>query len=182
MEHNAVGQRRRVLLGHLLRSLLSATLLTVLYYVAPLDGGFGVSTIVTLLVGLVFFGLLTVWQVASIARAPYPRMRALEAVTTAVPLFLMLFSATYFLLSSQSPTTFSEPLSRTDALYFTVTVFATVGFGDIVPTTQGSRVLTTIQMVADLIVVGVIAKALFGAVKVAMHKRSSAPPDPDDEL
>ncbi|MFG2990893.1 potassium channel family protein [Streptomyces sp. NPDC048257] len=182
MGRNAAEHRSRALLGHLLRSVASATLLTVLFYVAPLDGGFGVITVVTLLLGLVFFGLLTAWQVNAIASAPFPRMRALESLATAVPLFLVLFSSTYYLLSGQSPTSFSEPLTRTDALYFTVTVFATVGFGDIVPTTQGSRVLTTFQMVADLIVVGVLAKALFGAVRIGMHKRSSPPPDLDDEL
>ena len=88
-----------------------------------------------------------------------------------MPLFLVLFSSSYFLLAEQVPQSFTETLNRTDALYFTVTVFATVGFGDIAPVTQTARVLTTSQMLADLIVVGVIAKALFGAVRIGMHRR-----------
>ncbi|WP_314242893.1 potassium channel family protein [Streptomyces kutzneri] len=181
MERNAADRRRRVLLGHLLRSVLSIAVLTWLYYVTPLDGGFGVGTILTLALGLAVFGLLTAWQIAAVSHAQFPRMRALEAMATGVPLFLLLFSATYYLLAEQDPTSFSEPLTRTDALYFTITTFATVGYGDIVATDQGSRVLVTAQMVADLILIGVIAKALVGAIKVGMHRRSSQAPGLEDE-
>ncbi|MGW3322671.1 potassium channel family protein [Streptomyces virginiae] len=181
MARNAAEQRRRVLVGHLLRSVLSVALLTGLYYVAPLEGGFGITTVLTLVLGLVVFGLLTAWQITAVSHAQFPRMRALEAMATGVPLFLVLFSATYYLLAAQNPTSFSEPLTRTDALYFTITTFATVGYGDIVPTTESGRVLVTFQMVADLILIGVIAKALVGAIKIGMHRRSSTPSEPDDK-
>ncbi|MFI8390626.1 potassium channel family protein [Streptomyces sp. NPDC085540] len=181
MERNAADQRRRVLLGHLLRSVFSVALLTALYYVAPLEGGFGITTVLTLVLGLAVFGLLTAWQISAVSHAQFPRMRALEAMATGVPLFLLLFSATYYLLATQDPASFSEPLTRTDSLYFTITTFATVGFGDIVPTDQGSRVLVTFQMVADLILIGIIAKALVGAVKIGMNRRGSRAPGLDDE-
>ncbi|MFD9521726.1 potassium channel family protein [Streptomyces sp. NPDC059979] len=182
MERNAAGQRRqRVMWASALRSLASVVLLTALFYLAPLDSGFGALTVVTLGFGMVLFGLLAAWQVAAIAHAEYPRLRAMEALATAVPLFLVLFSATYFLLSDAVPGSFTEPLNRTDALYFTVTVFATVGFGDIVPTTETGRVLTTLQMVVDLVVVGIIAKALFGAVRIGMRRRRSETFGPEEE-
>ncbi|MEU9250585.1 potassium channel family protein [Streptomyces sp. NPDC048270] len=174
MEGNAARRRRRVLAGHTLRSVAWAVLITALFYLAPLDRGFGALTVVTLAAGLGLFGWLVAWQVRAITRAEYPRLRAIEALATAVPLFLVLFSATYFLLSQQVPESFSEPLNRTDTLYFAVTVFATVGFGDIVPTSELSRALTTVQMVADLIVVGVIAKVLFGAVRIGVRRRGTA--------
>lgn len=173
--------RRRVLVGHLLRSAASVILLTALFYLAPLDRGFGVLTLALLVIGLALFGGLVAWQIAAITRAEYPRLRAIEALATAVPLFLLLFAVSYFLLAKEVPQSFSEPLSRTDALYFTVTVFATVGFGDIAPTTEAARALTTVQMIADLIVVGVIAKVLFGAVRIGMRRRGEAVPSPEDE-
>ncbi len=174
MEGNAAQRRRRVLAGHTLRSVTWVVLITALFYLAPLDRGFGALTVVTLVAGLGLFGWLVVWQCRAVTHAEYPRLRAMEALATAVPLFLVLFSVTYFLLSQQVPESFSEPLNRTDTLYFTVTVFATVGFGDIVPTTELSRALTTVQMVADLIVVGVIAKVLFGAVRIGVRRRGTA--------
>ena len=68
---------------------------------------------------------------------------------------------------------FTEPLSRTDGLYFTVTTFATVGYGDIAPRTELTRSLVTIQMLVGLIAVGVIAKLVLGAARVA-HERNTA--------
>ncbi|MER5872250.1 ion channel [Streptomyces sp. NPDC002044] len=174
--------RTRVLMGHLLRSAASVVLLTGLYYLIPMDSGFTVSTVTLLVLGLILFGGVVAWQTTAITHAPYPRLRALEALATAVPLFLVLFSASYFLLAQEVPQSFTESLNRTDALYFTVTVFATVGFGDIAPTTETARALTTAQMIADLFVVGVIAKALFGAVRIGMRRRGTADPGPDDEL
>ncbi|MGW5852681.1 potassium channel family protein [Streptomyces sp. NPDC055254] len=183
MARNAAPRRRRFLVpaGHALRSAASAGLLTTLFYLAPLDSGFGVLTVLCLALGLVLFGGLVAWQVSRITRSPYPRLRALEALATAVPLFLLLFASTYFLLSATVPESFSEPLTRTDSLYFTVTVFATVGFGDIAASTEVARALTTGQMVANLIVVGVVAKVLFGAVQVGLRRQGAAPADADDE-
>lgn len=96
------------------------------------------------------------------------------------PLFLLLFAATYFLIARELPSSFSEPLNRTDALYFTVTVFATVGFGDIVATTETARVLVIVQMMADLVLVGLIAKVLFGAVQMGLKRKQSGPRPPQD--
>lgn len=177
----AGGRRRRVLVGCLLRSVASVVVLTTLFYLAPLERGFGVLSVVLLVLGLLLFGGLVAWQTAAIAHARYPRLRAIEALATAVPLFLLLFAVSYFLLAKEVPRSFTEPLSRTDALYFTVTVFATVGFGDISPATQTGRALTTVQMAADLVVVGVIAKVLFGAVRIGMRRRGESAPSPDDE-
>ncbi|MFC5029341.1 two pore domain potassium channel family protein [Streptomyces sp. So13.3] len=173
-------QRRRVLVGCLLRSAASAVLLTWLYYLAPLDRALNATTATLLALGLIAFGCLIAWQVVAVTHAAYPGLRAIEALATAVPLFLLLFSSTYFLVARDRPASFSEPLNRTDALYFTVTVFATVGFGDISPVTELSRVLTTVQMIADLILVGLIAKVLFGAVRIGLRRRGTASPTPSE--
>ena len=45
-------------------------------------------------------------------------------------MLLLVFASVYVQIETSQPNSFSETLSRTDALYFTVTVFATVGFGD----------------------------------------------------
>ena len=66
------------------------------------------------------------------------------------PLFLLLFAAIYFLMAQADLNNFNvHSLTRTDALYVTVTVFTTVGFGDIVATTQVARLLVTVQMILD---------------------------------
>jgi voltage-gated potassium channel Kch len=71
------------------------------------------------------------------------------------------------MLSYQQPSTFSEPLTRTDALYFTVTTFATVGFGDVVPRTETVRLLVSGQILLDLVILGLGIKVILGAVQKA---------------
>ena len=50
-----------------------------------------------------------------------------------IPIFIVVFAWTYLTLARSDATGFSQPLTRISALYFTVTVFSTVGFGDITP-------------------------------------------------
>ena len=62
-------------------------------------------------------------------------------------------------------------MTRLDSMYFTVTVFATVGFGDITAVSQGARAVTTVQMMGGLVLVGLIARVIVGAVQVGRSRR-----------
>jgi voltage-gated potassium channel len=163
--------RRRLLLASLARSTLTATLLVVVYYLAPLDRRLTAKTAWWLAAGLLAFVAVTVVQIRAVVRSAHPRLRAIESLSTAVPMFLLVFAAAYDVLGANQPHSFTQPLTRTDALYFTVTVFATVGFGDIAPRTETARVVTTVQMVLDLLVLGVIVRVILGAVEVALRRR-----------
>jgi hypothetical protein len=44
-----------------------------------------------------------------------------------IPFFPVLFASTYFLMERDSAASFGQPLTRTDALYFTVTADRTAG-------------------------------------------------------
>lgn len=162
--------RRRLATRSLLRSLLVSLVIVAGYFLLPmrLDSGLPVAA---LAVGLVVVGLVLGWQVVDIARSPYPRVRAIGALATSVPLFLAVFATTYVLMADAQPASFSEPMNRLDSAYFTVTVFATVGFGDIVPVSGAARAVTTIQMFGDLIMVGLVARTLFGAVEHNLSRR-----------
>ena len=66
-------------------------------------------------------------------------------------------------------------MTRTDALYFTVTIFATVGFGDITAVTQTARVVTMVQMLLDLIVLGLLIRLVLSAVQTSQQRRAATP-------
>ena len=57
-----------------------------------------------------------------------------------------------------SAASFTQPLTRTDALYFSVTVFTTVRFGDITAKSETARVVLIVQMLGDLALLGVGAR------------------------
>lgn len=169
--------RRRLIGLALMRSLASIVALVVLYYLLPLDGHVERSALFLLIGGIVALPVLIVWQVRAIMRAPNPALKAIESLSVAVPLFLLIFSSAYFVIAHNQPASFSEPMGRTDGLYFTVTVFSTVGFGDITPVTQVARVFTIVQMIADVLVVGVLLRVIFTAVQIGQRRQAGGSGD-----
>jgi voltage-gated potassium channel len=165
----APTRRRRLVALGLLRSLATTVLLVVLYYLLPLDHIKSVP--LTLAGGLLILLAVTAWQLHAIIRARYPALRAVEALATTVPLFLLLFASAYFTMARISPANFSaHSLTRTDALYFTVTTFSTVGFGDITPVSQSARLVVMAQMLLDLLVLGLGIRVFIGAVQRARQQ------------
>jgi len=69
-------------------------------------------------------------------------------------------------------------MKKIDAMYFTVTVFSTVGFGDITAKTDLARSIVTIQMLFNLVVLGLVAKVIFGAVDMGMKRRTANREEP----
>jgi len=55
-------------------------------------------------------------------------------------------------------------LTYTDGLYFAVTVFSTVGFGDITAKTEAAPLVVTGQMIGDIVILGLALKITLGAV------------------
>jgi voltage-gated potassium channel len=169
------AQRRRVLLIAVARGLTVTTVLTVAYFYLPLERLARVPFAAIIVCGIIILSAVTSHQVLSILRAAHPAARAIEALTLTGPLFLLLFASTYFLLSQADSGSFNlSGLTRSDTLYFTVTVFATVGFGDIVATSHTARALVTVQMVLDLILLGAVIRVFVEAVRMA--RRSPAGP------
>ena len=153
----------------------STAVLVTIYYLLPLDHSARWVAVTALVIGLAVLVGLVAFQVRAISGSRYPGLRALEALGVTIPLFVLLFASTYLVLDDLSARSFSQPLNHTDALYFTVTVFATVGFGDITATTAAARLVVTGQMIIDLIILGLGARLILGAVSRGRQRRPAEP-------
>lgn len=162
-----------------LRAAGSVAALVALYYLLPLDHPSVPAGLIILVTGLVVFIALVAFHVRSIMRSPFPQLRAVEALAINVPLFLLLFAGTYVALAALSSRNFGGHLSHTDGLYFAVTVFSTVGFGDITAKTGTARLVVTGQMITDLIILGLAIKIIFGAARRGQQQTTlEQHPDP----
>ena len=170
------AKRRRLIALGLLSALASTAVLVALYFLVPFEFIAAVPLWVTLTVAVVVLLGVTTWQVRAITRSAHPRVRATRALAVTVPLYLLLFAATYFVMASTDPENFSiQGLTRLDTLYFTVTVFATVGFGDISPASQAARLLVMLQMILNLLVLGVGIQVFLGAVQRSRQDEAQGP-------
>jgi hypothetical protein len=158
-------RRRWLIVRGLLRALATTVVLVALYYVLPLDRLSDVNVFVVLVIGVALLAGTIAWQVRAIERSNYPGIRAVQSLASTTPFFLLLFASIYLILSLNDPGMFTEPLTRTDALYLTVTIFATVGFGDISAKVETARLVVTAQMLLDLVVLGLGIQVILGAVK-----------------
>lgn len=157
------------------RAALTGTGLVTAYYLLPLDDRSTSGTVVLLSGGLLTLGLVFSWETWVVLRSPYPRLKAVEALTATLLSYLVLFASVYHLLADTTPHAFSEPLTRTDSLYYTLSTFSTVGFGDITADSQTARVVTMTQMACGLLLVGVAVRVLAGAVQESLSRRHPPP-------
>ncbi len=161
----------RVVVGAALRIIATTALLLVVYFQIPIGGNATSWGLITLVASLAAFTVAVGFQIRRIVDAPLPQLRAVETVATAIPIFVIIFALVYVTMSDMQPDSFTQPISRISGLYFTVTVFTTVGFGDIVARSDTAKAFVTAQMVLDLIILGGLVRAILGASRVGLERR-----------
>lgn len=182
----------RVIALALGRSLGAVAITLVLYSLAPVPTKESAAVaIVVSLAGLLALATVFSWQVSRISRSARPAIAALEAFIFVFGMFLTLFATLYLGLSSSDPDAFSQGMDKVGAVYFSVTVLATVGFGDISAVSDAARIAVTIQMILDLVLIGAAVKLLGSSARRAIAANvqassaqaspSQAWPDADQE-
>jgi voltage-gated potassium channel len=78
----------------------SISVLVALYYLLPLEHSPTWGAVTILVIGLAIFIGLVSFQVRAIIRSSFPGLRAIEALATSVPLFLLLFASTYVVMAA----------------------------------------------------------------------------------
>jgi voltage-gated potassium channel len=171
-------QRRRALAASATIVVISWVLIFGAFFVLPIGHESGLRQVLRIGAVVALIGATLAWQLRRIVYAELPELRAVEALGVVVALFLVFFSAVYLSLSHGNAATFSQPLDHVRAIYLTITIFSTVGFGDITPTTDGARILVSAQMLLDLAIIGIVVRLLFS---VARNRISPGSPSTDAE-
>jgi voltage-gated potassium channel len=135
------------------------------FYVVPIGHESGLRAFVRLGADIAVIAAVFSWQIRRISHAALPELRAIEALGIVIVLFLVAFSGIYLGMSHETPFTFTERLDQTRALYFTITIFSTVGFGDITPRTDAARLVVSAQMLLDLVIIGAVVRLIFSAAR-----------------
>ena len=138
----------------------------VAYYLMPMEGRWA-GVFVAILVAAAAIGLipLTFRRVRQILVADNPVSVALGAIATIVTFLVVSFAAVYYVLGTEMEGQMSGIRTKTDSLYFTVTMMSTVGFGDITVVGQGARALVTANMLTNLVALAISVRVISWALQ-----------------
>jgi voltage-gated potassium channel len=163
-------RRRQLLTIAAIRSFASVAVLAMAYFLLPFTRLAEGKLIAEFTAGILL--VIVVAQTVGTLRSRYPLLRSVEAMATSIPLFIIVFATTHYLLNELNPGSYSEPMTRLDALYLTMSTFATVGFGDITAKSEPARFAILVQMIGGLILIGVVARVLIGAARRREGRRA----------
>jgi voltage-gated potassium channel len=94
------------------------------------------------------------------------------SVACGISAVLSTFSYLYWILTNMLDGFFATPMSRVDAIYFTLNTFATTGTGGLAPQSATAKLLVSLQVLIGFSLVGVIL-AIIVPRSVAAYKRFS---------
>jgi voltage-gated potassium channel len=171
----------KVLVKTVLRMVVTVAILFTAYAFLPLEQATSVGTafIIAVLAVLVFFSVVYFRQVRRILRSQWPLLAGGEALVMIFTGFILGFAFIYLVISTADPAAFTVPLNRINAVYLTVIILSTVGFGDITPTTSLGQIIVTVQMLAGLTLLATTVRLILGIARRADRRLHSAQPEPD---
>jgi voltage-gated potassium channel len=144
-----------------LSTVTTVTGMVTLYFVMPYGRSddplpTATATTVAILITLILAVLTSRRIMRVLEGVPGDGLSGLVVLLTAV---IIAFSVAYLLLSRSDPTQIAGLHTRLDALYFTLTTIATVGYGDVHPAGQEARATACLQTVFDVVFVAGLVRA-----------------------
>ena len=118
--------------------------------------GVVVLSLLLTLAGLALIGWTMVVELGHLRRGE--ENRTSQALAMLLVLLVMSFSLAFFLLELASPGQLTDLRTRTDALYFTLSTMATVGYGDVHAEGQAARALVCGVIAFDVVVVASLVR------------------------
>lgn len=176
-EAAAAGQRipRPLLLAAMARVLAIVAVTLVVYFLIPIEGKDAATAASAIaLVGIAIILTVFARQMTRVSRSRRPVLAALEALVLVFGLFLSFFALLHVSISEADPEAYTQEVDKIAGIYFTTTILATVGFGDISPVSDTARIVVTLQMVLGLVLIGSAFKALGFSAKRAVTARTLA--------
>lgn len=152
------------------RVVAASLVLLAVYVWWPLEAETGTELVLRLCGAVFLLAVVFGLQLRSILRSDRPGLRALESLAASIQLLLVLFASVYYTMSSDEPGAFSQHLDKMGAMYFAITTLTTVGYGDIAANSNPARLAVSIQMLFDLIFLGVGIRIMSGAIQIVRDR------------
>ncbi|MFC4375671.1 potassium channel family protein [Nocardia halotolerans] len=164
--------------GHAQRNGAAALFTLLFYYSVPVGRVFEVDAwpgqavgVLAFFAGVAGLGWMVWRRVQTYLRAPTAAGGQVDGLLLIVCVVGAVFALFYYRLQQLHPDQFVGLETRTDALYYTLVTLGTVGYGDVRAVGQAARVVTMVQIVFDLVVLGtlltIITSSVTGRIRAA---------------
>lgn len=171
-----VGWRRWLHLGLILAGVV------IVYFVVPVSRQPERGTLIRILVAILLLALLAAGVVRQLRRHLDAKDQRVDGLIVSITVVMAVFAFAYFTLHQRDPSQFAGLQTRLDALYFTASTAATVGFGDVNAVGQAARALVLVQIVFNAVFIGTTVALLSSRIKTVATARAQAratPPEPE---
>jgi hypothetical protein len=111
-------------------------------------------------VGVLSMAALVIWQVTQYRSGRGRGAEQLRGLAVAVWISVLFFSATYYILARNDPGQMDGLHTKLDALYYTMSMVSTVGFGDISAAGQAARAVVCLNLAFNLVVLTLAVTAV----------------------
>lgn len=180
---------RRLWRDRRVRSLLGLVAILVLYFAVPIQGEKSAVRLALdlgiTLMAMAVVGMVTVREFRRMQLGETLKFTGAQLLIV-LELVLVVFAITYYSLALHGTGEMVGIHTRVDALYFTATTIATVGYGDIHSIGQLARVINTVQLVFDILFIAVFVRLISTAagqheIQLA-HEKGTAPDEGEDPV
>lgn len=155
------------------RAVLTTVSLFVFYFVVPLDAsGSRQALVVRIIVSVVMFAALLLAIALQVLRQMHRPETPLVGLLAVVVGGMLFFALLDYIVAIHRPGEFVDLATRLDALYFSISTLATIGFGDVHAEGQLARGILCVQMVFDAAVLATAASILARQIGARIRNRS----------
>ncbi|MEV0331617.1 potassium channel family protein [Nocardia sp. NPDC050717] len=166
---------------HALRNAAAAAFALLLYYSVPTGVFFELDAwpgrllgVVGFIAGVAGLGWLVWRRIDHFLKEPVTAGGRVDGVLLVVCIVCVVFSMFYYRLELLHQDQFDGLVTRTDALYYTLVTLGTVGYGDVHATGQAARIVTMVQIVFDLVVLGTLIHIVTAGVGTRLGRAEQA--------
>jgi voltage-gated potassium channel len=162
MDPDASRAQRRAIGRSVARTVLVLFGVTAVFLLVPvraLPGGDSLLIAAVFLIGLAGTATLIVWQVMAYRDAKLSGRARLQGLLVALYVAVLFFALSYYLMAMSNPDQIAGLRTRMDALYFSLTIVSTVGFGDVHADGQAARAIVSLQLAFNLLFVSLAVAA-----------------------
>ncbi|MEZ5184413.1 MAG: potassium channel family protein [Candidatus Nanopelagicales bacterium] len=130
--------------------------------------------VVVIIVGIaVVYVFAAFWSVVRIGKTNHPLRVGTLALALMLTSVVVIFALTYLVIGATDPSSFNVQLDKVSALYFTMTILSTTGFGDITAVSHTAMIAVMLQMVVGLTLITAVARVIVEAVKRAAKRKQA---------